>query len=484
MKALAERVGLEVQGEINHMEALKTYKRRDIPSTVFRAYDVRGVIGQELDDHAFYMIAQAIAYQLHALDRTGICIARDGRLSSPELTRALKQGLLDSGIDVFDLGEVPTPVMYYATHTSGIDSGLMVTGSHNPGDYNGIKMVLAGKTLVAEDIQVLHQLVLDEKIISGQGQDMPLAILDDYIARIVGDIKLERPMRVVVDCGNGVAGPIIPNVLRQLGCTVIELYCDVDGTFPNHHPDPTVEENLVDLQAAVASHQADLGLAFDGDADRLGVITNQDDIIWPDRLMMLFAKQVLAADPGATIVYDVKCSSHLAHVIQASGGVANMCPTGHSIVKGVMKQTQAALAGEMSGHIFFKNRWYGFDDALYSAARLLEIASASAQSVSELFDAIPNSVNTPEIKIPIFDTQKFEFMKRFTAEAAFPDAELIVIDGLRVEFPHGWGLIRASNTTPCLVARFEAESDAGLNEIQALFKKQLQAVDDDLVIPF
>lgn len=475
---------LEVQGEINYMEELKKYTRREIPSTVFRAYDVRGVVGSELDEHAFYMIAQAIACQLHALDRTGICVARDGRLSSPKLTQALKQGLLDSGIDVFDLGEVPTPVMYYATQTSGIDSGLMVTGSHNPGDYNGIKMVLAGKTLVDEDIQALHQLVLQEKIIYGQGQEMPLAILDDYMQRIVGDVKVVRPLRVVVDCGNGVAGPIIPEVLRQLGCTVIELHCDVDGSFPNHHPDPTVEENLIDLKAAVASHQADLGLAFDGDADRLGVLTNQGDIIWPDRLMMLFAKQVLTAEPGATIVYDVKCSSHLASVIQAAGGVANMCPTGHSIVKSVMKKTQAALAGEMSGHIFFKNRWYGFDDALYSAARLLEIVSASEQSVSEIFNAIPNSVNTPEIKIPIFDAKKFDFMKRFTAEAAFPDADLIVIDGLRVEFPHGWGLIRASNTTPCLVARFEAENAVSLNEIQALFKTQLQAVDDDLVIPF
>ncbi|MDF1828214.1 MAG: phosphomannomutase/phosphoglucomutase [Legionellaceae bacterium] len=466
------------------MEAQKKYTRREIPSTVFRAYDVRGVIGSELDEHAFYMIAQAIACQLHALDRTGICVARDGRLSSPELTQALKQGLLDSGIDVFDLGEVPTPVMYYATQTSGIDSGLMITGSHNPGDYNGIKMVLAGKTLVDEDIQALRQLVLQEKIIRGQGQEMPLAILDDYMQRIVSDINVVRPVRVVVDCGNGVAGPIIPKVLRQLGCTVIELYCDVDGNFPNHHPDPTVEKNLIDLKEAVALHQADLGLAFDGDADRLGVVTNQGDIIWPDRLMMLFAKQVLTAEPGATIVYDVKCSSHLAQVIQASGGVARMCPTGHSIVKGVMKQTQAALAGEMSGHIFFKNRWYGFDDALYSAARLLEILSASEQSVSELFDAIPNSVNTPEIKIPIFDAKKFDFMKRFTAEAAFPDADLIVIDGLRVEFPHGWGLIRASNTTPCLVARFEAENAVSLNQIQALFKTQLHAVDDDLVIPF
>lgn len=484
MKVIEEKVVLEVQGEINTMEAVTIYQRRDISKAVFRAYDVRGIIGSELDEHSFYMIGQAVAYQLHALDRTGICVARDGRLSSLELTRALKQGLLDSGIDVFDIGEVPTPVMYYATQTSGIDSGLMVTGSHNPGDYNGIKMVLAGETLAAEELQALYHFVLEGKIICGKGQDMPLAILDDYIQRIVGDVQLARPMRVVVDCGNGVAGPMIPNVLRQLGCIVFELYCDVDGNFPNHHPDPTVEANLIDLKAAVALHQADLGLAFDGDADRLGVVTNQGDIIWPDRLMMLFSQQVLAADPGATIVYDVKCSSHLAQIIQGSGGVAHMCPTGHSIVKRVMKKNQAALAGEMSGHIFFKNRWYGFDDALYSAARLLEIVSASDQSVSDVFDAIPNSVNTPEIKIPIFDAKKFDFMKRFIAEARFPGAELIMIDGLRVEFPDGWGLIRASNTTPCLVARFEAESDQSMKKIQALFRTQLKTVDHDLVIPF
>jgi phosphomannomutase len=460
------------------------YERPEIPATVFRAYDVRGVIGEQLDEHAFYTIAQAIACELKTLDRTQICLARDARLSSPILAAALKQGLLDSGIDVFYLGEVSTPIMYYATKTTGIDSGLMVTGSHNPANYNGIKMVLAGKTLVEADILGLYQRVLSKEVILGEGKEQALPRTEDYIARIVGDIKIERPLRVVVDCGNGVAGNIIPHVLRQLGVDVIELYCEVDGSFPNHHPDPTVLENLEDLITEVAKHQADIGLAFDGDADRLGVVTNQGEVIWPDRLMMLYADHLLKAVPGATIVYDVKCSSHLNSVIRNAGGVPNMCPTGHSIVKGIMKQTHAALAGEMSGHIFFGNRWYGFDDALYSACRLLEIMGVSEQTVSQLFDAIPNSVNTPEIKIQISDDKKFEFMREFIKKAQFVDAEKVLIDGLRVEFPNGWGLVRASNTTPCLVARFEADSTEKLNEIQSLFKAALHAVDKSLDIPF
>lgn len=460
------------------------YRRRDISPTVFRAYDVRGIIGEQLDEHAFYMIAQAIACELHALNRNRICVARDARLSSPLLASALMQGLLDSGIDVFDLGEVPTPVMYYATKTSGIDSGLMVTGSHNPADYNGIKMVLAGKTLVDTDIAALKARVLSGVTQKGEGRLQQLPVVKDYIQRIVGDIVLQRALRVVVDCGNGVAGALIPDILRTLGCDVIELYCEVDGRFPNHHPDPTVLENLVDLQAAVASHQADVGLAFDGDADRLGVVTDKGEVIWSDRLMMLYAKHLLSESPGATIVYDVKCSSHLKTVIDAAGGVPKMCPTGHSIVKSVMKQEKAALAGEMSGHIFFGHRWYGFDDALYSACRLLEILSASSQKSSALFAEIPNSVNTPEIKIMISDEKKFDFMTQFVQTADFPEGQKILIDGLRVEFEDGWGLVRASNTTPCLVARFEAVSEASLVRIQGLFKAALTAQDSSLEIPF
>jgi phosphomannomutase len=462
----------------------QSYQQRPVERHVFRAYDIRGIIGDELDDNAFYSVGRAIACQMSVLERTNIVLARDGRLTSEHLARALKQGLLDSGITVVDLGLVATPVMYYATHVHGIDSGVMVTGSHNPSDYNGIKMVLAGTTLTEDDIQLLHDRVRMGEVISGEGESLSFNLIDDYSQRVIRDIHLSRPLKVVVDCGNGVAGPVVPDVIRRLGCEVIELYCDVDGRFPNHHPDPTIEANLLDLRAAVLHHQADIGLAFDGDADRLGVLTNTGEMIWPDRLMMLYSQDVLQRNPGATIVYDVKCSSHLAHEITRLGGIAKMCPTGHSIVKRVMKEEQAALAGEMSGHLFFKDGWYGFDDALYSACRLLEIVAGSSQTVSEQFSAIPNSVNTPEIKIPIKDSDKFSFMQRFSTEASFPDAQLIAIDGLRVEFPSGWGLVRASNTTPCLVARFEAQDSASLITIQQLFKTQLHDLDDALEIPF
>lgn len=460
------------------------YQQKQVERSVFRAYDIRGVIGKQLDEDAFYSIARAFSCRLHALNRNKIFIARDGRLSSLSLAAALKQGLLDSGISVVDLGAVATPVMYYATNTHGIDCGLMVTGSHNPADYNGIKMVLAGKTLAQADIDELYKLTVTGDYQDGQGESQALDIMADYIKRIVDDIKLHRPLKVVIDCGNGIAGPIIPHVIAALGCEVIPLFCEVDGRFPNHHPDPTVEANLVDLKAAVIEHQADIGLAFDGDADRLGVITNQGEVIWPDRLLMLYSRDVLKHNKGATIVYDVKCSNHLARVIEAADGVAKMCPTGHSIVKAVMKEEHAPLAGEMSGHLFFKDRWYGFDDALYSACRLLEIVSHSSQSVSEQFAAIPNSINTPEIKIPIAEEEKFAFMQRFSAQAKFPEANVITIDGLRVEFAHGWGLLRASNTTPCLVARFEAKDKASLEQIQALFITQLHDIDKNLIVSF
>ena len=461
-----------------------SYHQRPVDRCVFRAYDIRGIIGTQLDEDAFYSIGKAVSCRLKALNRSAIFLARDGRLTSDSLANALKQGLLDSGITVLYLGAVATPVMYYATYVDDVDSGLMVTGSHNPADYNGIKIVLAGTTLAHAEIDELYDLVTTGASVLGEGECQAISIMDEYIQRIVGDIKLCRPLKVVVDCGNGIAGATIPYVIEQLGCDVIPLYCEVDGRFPNHHPDPTVEENLVDLQAMVAYHNADCGLAFDGDADRLGVVTNKGEIIWPDRLMMMYAKDVLERNQGATIVYDVKCSSHLAEVIEGAGGVARMCPTGHSIVKKIMKEEKAALAGEMSGHLFFKDRWYGFDDALYSACRLLEIVSKSSQTISEQFSVIPNSVNTPEIKIPILDEEKFSFMLRFSEQAHFPDSRLIVIDGLRVEFEHGWGLLRASNTTPCLVARFEAKDEVSLSAIQALFKTQLRALDKDLVIPF
>ncbi len=460
------------------------YEQKQVTRSAFRAYDIRGIINQDLDEDSFYTIGLGLACYLQQLNRQEIYVARDGRLTSHSLTAALKQGLLDSGIDIIDLGQVATPVMYYATYTQGLDCGLMVTGSHNPADYNGIKMVLAGKTLTQENIDILYGFILEKKRIIGQGKEISLNVLDQYTQRILSDIHIKRPLKVVVDCGNGVAGPVVPEVLSALGCEVIPLFCDVDGRFPNHHPDPTVEENLLDLKKAVLTHQADIGLAFDGDADRLGFVTEQAEMIWPDRLMMLYAREVLSRNPGATIVYDVKCSTHLEEVILSAGGVAKMCPTGHSIVKAVMREENAALAGEMSGHLFFKDRWYGFDDALYSACRLLELISASPLTVSEQFQAIPNSINTPEIKIDISDEEKFLFMERFSKLAHFPGARIVTIDGMRVEFPNGWGLLRASNTTPCLVARFEATDELSLNKIKLLFKEQMQSIDGRVGIPF
>lgn len=459
---------------------LHKYQPRSVSRSVFRAYDIRGIIGQELDDNAFYSIGRAISYRLNDLGRNQIFVARDGRLSSEQLANALKQGLLDSGINVIDLGAVATPMMYFATCTEGIDSGLMVTGSHNPADYNGIKIVLAGTTLAHGEIDAIFKLVDEGTFIEGKGECQHLDITKSYTQRILNDIKLTRPLKVVVDCGNGIAGPVASRVIADLGCEVIPLHCEVDGRFPNHHPDPSVESNLVDLKQAISKHNADIGLAFDGDADRIGVVTERGEVIWPDRLMMLFAKEVLHRNPGATIAYDVKCTSNLSKVIEEVGGVACMSPTGHSLVKRIMKEKNAALAGEMSGHIFFKDRWYGFDDALYSACRLLEILTQSSLSVAQQFDLIPNSVNTPEIKIPIAEQDKFIFMTLFCERADFKDGVRIVIDGLRVEFPHGWGLLRASNTSPCLVARFEAKDQQSLLDIQTMFKIQMRAIQPDI----
>lgn len=461
------------------------YQITSIRSSVFRAYDIRGLIGEELDENAFYSIGKALSLRLQALGRSCAFVARDGRLSSESLQKALSQGLIDSGIHVLDLGEVATPVMYYATEVAAeTDSGFMVTGSHNPTQYNGLKMVIAGKTLAQEDISALHESILANSFVEAEGSYQAFPLLESYMQRIVADIQLQRSLKVVVDCGNGVAGPYVVKVLAALGCEVIPLYCEVDGTFPNHHPDPSVEENLADLKARVLEEKADLGLAFDGDADRLGVITEKAEIIWPDRLLMLYALNLLQTHPGTTIVYDVKCSSHLAGLISAAGGYPLMCPTGHSIVKAVMKEKNALLAGEMSGHLFFKERWYGFDDALYSACRLLELLSQDDRPLSAHFLEIPESVHTPEIKIPIEEDKKFPFMARFIESAQFPSSKKVTIDGLRIEYPHGWGLLRASNTTPALIARFEAQDRQSLLDIQALFRIELEKLDEDLVLSF
>ncbi len=455
-----------------------------LPAGIFRAYDIRGVVGDSLTADTAYWIGRAIGAESLACGEPGVVVGRDGRLSGPELASSLIRGLCEAGCDVTDVGMVPTPVLYFAANTLGPRSGVMVTGSHNPPDYNGFKIMIAGETLSGERIQRLYRRLQDGELSSGAGQCRQAEILDAYRARILGDLKVERRLKVVVDCGNGVAGVNAPELIEALGCEVIPLFCEVDGTFPNHHPDPGKPENLRDLIAKVAETGADLGLAFDGDGDRVGVVTNTGEMIYPDRLLMLFARDVLGRNPGAEIIYDVKCTRGLAGVIAAQGGQPLMWKTGHSLIKAKMKETGALLAGEMSGHIFFKERWYGFDDGIYSAARLLEILSLDGRSAAAVFADFPVALSTPEINISVGDERKFALIEALQRDARWGEASLFTLDGVRVDYPYGWGLVRASNTTPVLVLRFEADSAEQLSQIQQVFHDQLKAVAADLELPF
>lgn len=457
-----------------------------IPQSIFRAYDIRGIVGETLTPDGVYAIGLAIGSESIARGQSTVIAARDGRISGPLLMHALCEGLLDSGCNVIDIGECPTPVLYFATHTLASNSGVMLTGSHNPADYNGIKSVVAGETLAEQDIQNLYQRIVEHNFNQGMRGQLEEYddILDDYIAYITKELRLARPLKVVVDCGNGIAGHVAPDLLSALGCEVIELYCEVDGHFPNHHPDPSQQENLQDLIKAVLENRADIGIAFDGDGDRIGVVTNKGEIIWPDRQLILFAQDILQRQPGATIIYDVKCTRYLKPAIEKHGGKALMWKTGHSLIKSKMKETGAVLAGEMSGHIFFKERWFGFDDGIYAAVRMLEIIAASSEKVSQIFDKIPNSVNTPELKLPVSDESKFALMQMIQQQANFSGAEINTIDGLRVDYPYGWGLIRPSNTTPYLVLRFEADNEDSLQRIQDDFRQQLLGIDPGLQLPF
>lgn len=455
-----------------------------LPAGIFRAYDIRGVVGDSLTADTAYWIGRAIGAESLACGEPGVVVGRDGRLSGPELASSLIRGLCEAGCDVTDVGMVPTPVLYFAANTLGPRSGVMVTGSHNPPDYNGFKIMIAGETLSGERIQRLYRRLQDGELSSGAGQCRQAEILDAYRARILGDLKVERRLKVVIDCGNGVAGVNAPELIEALGCEVIPLFCEVDGTFPNHHPDPGKPENLRDLIAKVAETGADLGLAFDGDGDRVGVVTNTGEMIYPDRLLMLFARDVLGRNPGAEIIYDVKCTRGLAGVIAAQGGRPLMWKTGHSLIKAKMKETGALLAGEMSGHIFFKERWYGFDDGIYSAARLLEILSLDGRSAAAVFADFPVALSTPEINISVGDERKFALIEALQRDAQWGEASLFTLDGVRVDYPYGWGLVRASNTTPVLVLRFEADSAEQLSQIQQVFHDQLKAVAADLELPF
>lgn len=456
----------------------------NLDKSIFRAYDIRGIVDEQLTDESVRMIGQAIGTENIKRGKNNIVVARDGRLSGKKLLAALIEGLQSSGCDVINIGAVPTGVLYFATHHLGTGSGVMLTGSHNPPNYNGLKIMLNGETLAGQLIMDLYDSIIYNDLDSGDGDVQEMDIVDDYVDYISSDIQLENELKVVVDSGNGIGGDVGPLVLEEIGCEVIPLHCEIDGSFPNHHPDPSVPENLVDLIAAVKASDADLGIAFDGDADRLGVVTKQGEIIYSDRVLMLFARDVLTRQPGASIIFDVKCTGHLPKEIVKSGGLPIIWKTGHSFMKAKLKETKAALAGEMSGHFFFNERWFGFDDGIYSAARLLEILDQEDRPAQEVFDELPNSVSTPELKCHTEEGENYAFMEKFQKAAKFPDANLTTIDGIRADFADGWGLVRCSNTTPCLVLRFDADNQESLDKIMDEFREQLLAVDDGLNLPF
>lgn len=457
-----------------------------LSKTIFKAYDIRGIIGKTLDAGIARDIGRAFGAAALAKGERKVVIGRDGRLSGPELAAALSDGLRDAGVDVIDLGMVATPMVYFGTNILETRSGIMVTGSHNPPDYNGFKMVMAGEAIYGDAILGLHDSIAayDGKVAEQRGEYSTHDIRAQYIERIVGDVKLARPMKIVVDCGNGVAGAFAPELFTRMGADVVELFCEVDGTFPNHHPDPAHPENLQDVIKALQETDAEIGLAFDGDGDRLGLVTKDGQIIFPDRQMMLFAADVLSRNPGAEILYDVKCTRHLAPYIEKNGGRPLMWKTGHSLVKAKLKETGSPLGGEMSGHIFFKDRWYGFDDGLYAGARMLEILT-KGQDPSSLLNGLPIASSTPELHLHLQEGENFTLIDKLRSDATFPTSEKINgIDGLRVEYADGFGLARASNTTPVVVLRFEGENPEALARIQDEFKSVILAAKPDAELPF
>ena len=455
-------------------------------NAIFRAYDIRGIVDKTLTKDIVYDIGRAVGSEALDKEISTIVIAKDGRTSSPALSKALADGILSTGIDILDIGTVPTPVLYFVAEHHDSHTGIMLTGSHNPANYNGLKIVLAGETLAGEKIQALKKRIDNSDFHANKAGKLTenSMFTNEYIGVITDDIRIARPMKVVIDAGNGVAGELGPTLLKTLGCEVIELFCDIDGTFPNHHPDPSKPENLIDLQSAVKHYQADVGIAFDGDGDRMGVIDSNGKIIWPDRQMMFFSKDILAKKPGAEIIYDVKCSRHLESQIKKSGGRPTIWKTGHSFMKAKVKQTMAAFAGEMSGHLFFNDRWFGFDDGLYSAARLVEILSEDTRTSAEVFADFPDSPNTPELNINLAEGENFAIIKQLLSNPDFPDGKITDIDGLRVDFSDGFGLVRASNTTPSLVVRFEGDTEEALTRIENQFRQLILQIKPELSLPF
>lgn len=456
-----------------------------VDASIFKAYDIRGIVGKTLNESVAEHIGRAFGTEALALGQKAVIVGRDGRLSGPSMVKALTRGLRATGIDVVDIGMVTTPMTYYVAATRGqhgANNCIMVTGSHNPKDYNGFKMVLNGAAVFGEQIQGLLRRIQSEDYAKGKGRLGQMDVGAEYLARIVADCKLARPMKVVVDSGNGVPGASAPAILRALGCEVIDIYSEVDGDFPNHHPDPSKLENLEDLKKIVHATGAELGLAFDGDGDRLGIVTRDGKVIMPDRQLMVLVKDILSRNKGAQIIYDVKCTQRLAPWIKKHGGRPLMWKTGHSLAKAKLKETGAPIAGELSGHIFFNERWYGFDDAMYTAGRMLEILSRE-KDPSKLLNSLPDSVNTPELNVPCAEGEHHAVVAKLHEVATFPNAkEVITIDGLRVEYADGFGLIRASNTTPVLVLRFEGHTAEALERIQAEVLAQLKAVKPDYTI--
>jgi phosphomannomutase/phosphoglucomutase len=470
-----ENFGIEVSEEVTPADL-----GLNLDETIFRAYDIRGITTRNLTEDVVYWIGRAFAAESSELEQNRVAVGRDGRHSSIKLRDALIRGLTEGGVDVIDVGQVPTPLLYFATHALDTGTGVMITGSHNPPDYNGLKMMIGGVTLAEDRIQALKLRLQENRLSEGQGDVEEIDFNDHYLDRVLEDVVVAQPLKVVVDCGNGVAGNLAPRILEELGCDVVPLYCDIDGDFPNHHPDPAEPDNLKDLITVVADEKADLGLAFDGDGDRLGVVTASGEIIWPDKLLMLFAQDIVGRNPGADIIYDVKCSRHLNNLISDYGGRPIMWRTGHSHMKAKLKETGALLAGEFSGHICFGERWYGFDDALYSAARLLEILGSQSQSADEVFSQFPVTYATPELKIDTTEARKFEVVDQLAKDGEFGDGTITSIDGVRVDFSDGFGLLRASNTSPVLSLRFEADAQSALDRIQKVFQDQLRKIDPEL----
>jgi phosphomannomutase / phosphoglucomutase len=456
----------------------------DISPSIFRAYDIRGVVGETLTEEVVALLGQGIGSEIYEQGHNAVVVGRDSRNSSESFQGALIQGLMDSGRDVIDLGLVPTPLVHYAAHELNSGCGVMITGSHNPPQYNGLKVIIGKDSPSRDAIQELRRRIDADQLLQAEGSFDSRDIIGDYIEQIVSDVRLGQTLKVVVDCGNGAASVVAPELYRQLGCEVVELYCTPDGDFPNHHPDPGNPKNMQDLQKAVVKHEAALGLAFDGDGDRLGVVDSSGKIIWPDRLLMYLAIDVLSREPGGDIIYDVKCSRNLANVVLSNGGRPLMWKSGHSMLKAKMKETHALLAGEFSGHIIFSERWYGFDDGIYAGARLLEILSLDYRSSAEIFAELPESLSTPEYVLRLEEGQAAKLMSSIEQLPDLPGARMVKIDGLRAEFEYGWGLVRASNTTPALLFRFEAETEEGLNQVQSIFHDMLSKIDPELKLPF